>query len=204
MNKRINSSNRLFKIAEAQQGYFTTQQAIEAGYPDNTHTYHVQSKNWVREFRGIYRLAHFPVTEHPDLVRWYLWSRNREGKPEGIYSHETALSLHELSDVMPTKLHMIVPPDFRRSGEIPKVLILHSLNLSPSDVTAMSGFKATRVIRAVTDVIQAGTLSDEFVRQAIKDGLRRGLITQGEIKKVTGLSPTAKEKFDQFISELKQ
>jgi hypothetical protein len=33
----------LMQIAQEQQGYFTTKQAIEAGYGDNTHTYHVRS-----------------------------------------------------------------------------------------------------------------------------------------------------------------
>ena len=27
---------------------------------------------------------------------WSLWSRNRAGEPQGVYSHQTALSLHEL------------------------------------------------------------------------------------------------------------
>ena len=49
--------------------------------------------NWIREHRGIYRLADFPTTERPDLMLWYLWSKNRQEIPEGIYSHETALSL---------------------------------------------------------------------------------------------------------------
>lgn len=204
MKKHKTAFNRLFKIAEAQQGFFTTQEAIDAGYPDNTHPYHVRSGNWVRESRGIYRLAHFPITDRPDLVRWYLWSRNREGQPQGVYSHETALSLHELSDAMPSKLHMIVPPDFRRSGEVPSVLVLHSLNLPSTDITAMSGFKVTKALRSVTDVVQAGTLSDEFVKQALKAGLQRGLIAQSEIKKVTGLSSTTKEKIEKFVNELKK
>jgi len=42
---------------------------------------------------NLYRLADFPTTERPDLMLWYLWSKNRQEIPEGIYSHETALSL---------------------------------------------------------------------------------------------------------------
>jgi hypothetical protein len=33
----------LMVIAQDQQGYFTTKQAIEAGYADNTHPYHVRA-----------------------------------------------------------------------------------------------------------------------------------------------------------------
>ena len=49
----------LMTVAQDQQGYFTTKQAIEAGYADNTHPYHVHAANWERVYRGIYRMAHF-------------------------------------------------------------------------------------------------------------------------------------------------
>ena len=49
-------SEKLFEIAEAQQGYFTAGQAGEAGYARSTHSYHVEAGNWVREHRGVYRL----------------------------------------------------------------------------------------------------------------------------------------------------
>lgn len=113
------AQRRLFEIAEAQQGFFTTKQAKAAGFAENTHSYHVKVGNWIREYRGIYRLALFPMAEHPDLVKWALWSRNRNEAPEGVYSHQTALSLYELSDLNPAKLHMTVPAHFRRNSEIP-------------------------------------------------------------------------------------
>jgi predicted transcriptional regulator of viral defense system len=42
-----------------------------------------------------------------------------------VYSHHTALSLYDLSDLNPSKLHMTVPMDFRRNSEIPGILVLH-------------------------------------------------------------------------------
>ena len=54
------ASRRLFELAEQQQGFFTTKQAKAAGFAENTHPYHVQAGNWIREHRGIYRLALFP------------------------------------------------------------------------------------------------------------------------------------------------
>jgi hypothetical protein len=93
-------------MAQSQQGFFTTKQAIRSGFAEKTHSYHVNAGNWIREHGGIYRLADFPTPERPDLMLWYLWSQDRQEVPEGTYSHETALSLHELSDIMPSKLHM--------------------------------------------------------------------------------------------------
>jgi len=79
-------SERLFEIAESQQGYFSTPQAVAAGYARSTHSYHVEAGNWVRERRGIYRLRKYPRGEEGPLVLWSLWSRNRAGKPQGVYS----------------------------------------------------------------------------------------------------------------------
>jgi hypothetical protein len=44
-------------------------------------------------------------------------------RPVGVFSHHTALSLHELSDVNPSKLEITVPSSFRRGVAIPKVLL---------------------------------------------------------------------------------
>ncbi len=93
-------------------------QAKAAGLAENTHPYHVQVNNWIREHRGIYRLAMFPVAEHPDLVKWSLWSRNRNEITEGVYSHQTSLGFFELSDLNPAKLHLTVPTRFRRNSAI--------------------------------------------------------------------------------------
>lgn len=111
---------RLYEIAEEQGGYFTTKQAAAAGFGQKNHGYHVRTGNWIRERRGIYRLARFPQAERPDLMFWWLWSRNRDDMPQGVYSHETALSLYNLSDINPARLHMTVPRSFNTGGPCQK------------------------------------------------------------------------------------
>jgi len=172
------ASRRLFETAEQQQGFFTAKQAKAAGFAENTHTYHVQVGNWIREHRGIYRIALFPITDRPDLVLWALWSRNRNEEIEGVYSHHTVLSFYDLSDLNPAKIHMTVPTHFRRNSEIPGVLILHYANLPESDVETIQGFKITSPLRAVLDLIEARTVEPTFIRQALMQGLDRGLITR--------------------------
>jgi Transcriptional regulator, AbiEi antitoxin len=76
-------ARRLYEIAQSQQGFFTTKQATRAGFAEKTHAYHVKVGNWIREHRGIYRLADFPMAERPDLMLWYLWSQNRQEVLEG-------------------------------------------------------------------------------------------------------------------------
>jgi predicted transcriptional regulator of viral defense system len=85
---------------------------------------------------------------------WYLWSQNRREISEGIYNHETALSLHELSDIMPSKLHMTVPKNFRRNSTIPQILILHRADVDKSDVQDVSGVRVTRPLRTIIDLLR--------------------------------------------------
>lgn len=186
------ASRRLFEFAEQQQGFFTTKQAKAAGFAENTHPYHVQVGNWIREHRGIYRLALFPTTDRPDLVLWALWSRNRNEEVEGVYSHQTALSLYDLSDVNPSKLHMTVPTGFRRNSDIPGILILHYADLPESDVQTAQGFKFTRPLRTILDVIEAGTAERNFIRQGIRQAVDRGLITRQQIRNVQLSEPARK------------
>jgi hypothetical protein len=47
------AARRLFEFAEQQQGFFTTKQAKAAGFAENTHPYHVQVGNWIREHRCL-------------------------------------------------------------------------------------------------------------------------------------------------------
>ena len=192
------SERRLFEIAEAQEGFFTAKQAKAAGFAENTHPYHVQVGNWIREHRGIYRLALFPVVEHPDLVKWALWSRNRNEVTEGVYSHQTALSLYELSDVNPAKLHMTVPTHFRRNSAIPGILVLHFADLADEDVQTAQGFRRTRPLRTILDLIEADTVERAFLRQALRQALDRGLINRHQIKNVK-LSVPAQRVFEELL-----
>ena len=180
-NGRKEAAKRLYEIVEGQQGFFTTKQAKAAGFAENTHPYHVQAGNWIRENRGIYRLSSFPRGDRPDLMLWSLWSRNRGEAAQGVYSHQTALSLHDLSDVMPAKLYMTVPRSFRRNSEIPGVLVLHFADLDQNDIGAAHGVRVTKPMRTILDLLEGGEVAAADLRQALREGLRRGLIRRSEI-----------------------
>lgn len=174
-------TDSLFEIAEGQQGYFTAKQATDAGYQLGSQAHHVKSGNWVRVERGIYRLARFPQSSEEQLVIYALWSRNRAGKPEGVYSHQTALSIHELSDANPAKLHMTVPTTFRRNAKPPKILVLHRANFDGKDIEQRQGFAVTRPIRTIVDLVTAESVSHDIIEQALVEGRQRGLIAIREV-----------------------
>jgi predicted transcriptional regulator of viral defense system len=178
------AARRLQETAQAQQGFFTTKQAIRAGFSEKTHSYHVNAGNWIREHRGIYRLADFPTPERPDLTLWYLWSQDRQEIPEGTYSYDTALSLHELSDIMPSKLHMTVPKEFRRNSRIPEILVLHRANLDPSEVQEVHGVRVTRALRTIMDLLRSGHVDRSQLKLAVDEAIRRGLIARREIDRM--------------------
>ena len=173
----------LYRIASAQGGFFTTKQAINCGYYTNSHPYHVKVGNWVREHRSIYRLANFPTDDRPDLILWFLWSRNRKEEPQGIYSHETSLALRELTDINPDKLHMTVPRGFRRNSPIPDILVLHYHDVPTSDIDQMHGVKITNTMRTLIDIIIEGSLSDAILSQAISEAINAGMITKRALQK---------------------
>ncbi len=174
-------STVLFEIAEGQQGYFTAKQAADAGYQLGSQAHHAKSGNWVRVERGIYRLAHFPQSDEEQLVIYSLWSRNRAGEPEGVYSHQTALSIHELSDVNPAKLHMTVPTTFRRNAKTPKILVLHRASLDKKDLEQRQGFSVTRPLRSIADLAVAESVSRDMIEQALAEARQRGLIPAREM-----------------------
>jgi predicted transcriptional regulator of viral defense system len=183
-NGRIEASRRLYDIAAAQQGYFTTAQACSAGFNDNLHSYHVKNGNWIREYRGIYRLARFPESEYSHLVIWSLWSCDRNGTVQGIYSHETALSLYDLSDVNPSKLHLIVPPQFRRTAKMPEVLRLHKGVVKEKEYEERQGYKVLKPLPTIIRLINEKTISEEIIIQALRDGMKKGYLMRKQLMEV--------------------
>lgn len=177
----LEDERELIRLANRQGGYFTAKQAAALGYSAPKRSYHVRNRNWEREHRGVFRLAAHPLVARPDLMRWWLWSRNRNDEPQGIYSHQTALTLHELTDAMPSRVHMTVPPGFRRSAAIPRPLVLHVAVVEPRDVEIVEGVPVTRALRTLLDMARSGDVAMEELQYAFRQAVRSGKITRMEI-----------------------
>ena len=172
----------LYEIALSQSGVFTAKQAKEAGFDARNHHYHVKSGHWEKEHRGIYRLAHLPFEPSTQYALWSMWSCNRRGEVQGVYSHETALSMYELTDLDPAKLHMTVPSSFRRGADnIPKIIVLHREKLRPSEWRHDDGYRVTTPVRTLYDIFSSSRISEEFVYQAVREGLARGMYPDHEL-----------------------
>jgi predicted transcriptional regulator of viral defense system len=179
-----NSEAKLFRVADGQGGYFTARQAKLVGFGGNNHIFHLRSGNWIREWRGIYRLARYPFHEDAQYSLWGTWARSRLGEPRGAYSHETALSLFGLSDLQPAKLHMTVPRGYRRHGKIPEILCLHHANVKAEECEDRKGYRVIRPFRTFIDLVSARTISHEFFRQAVRQALDRGFLTRSQYREL--------------------
>lgn len=160
---------RMYDIAKTQGGYFTAAQALVAGYPYQAQNYHVDRGNWQRLDRGLFRLPEWPVSEHEDLIRWSQWSHGK-----GLVSHETALSVHDIGDVNPARVHLTVPSGFRKRGE---GVILHQGEVPEDDVQQREGFRVTTLLRSVLDVA-TGDLDLDQLATVVAEALKRGLFTR--------------------------
>lgn len=171
--------NRLYETASGQQGMFTTRQATEAGYSAQLLTHHVAAGKFARLRRGIYRLVHFPHGEHEELVVVWLWS-----DLVGVLSHQTALALHGLSDVLPAQVHLTLPAAAcRRRFRVPPDVVLHHADVPPEDRAWFGAVPLTRPRRTLSDCAHGG-LSPDLLRQAAEQALRRGLVARGELAEV--------------------
>jgi predicted transcriptional regulator of viral defense system len=169
----VSTRRALHTIASSQAGYFTSQQALAVGYAYPEQHYHVTHGNWERVARGVFRLRDYPLPEREDLIVLSLLSHNRAGEPQAVVSHETALALHELSDANPARIHLTVPPGFRR--QLPPEVILHRALLRPDDWEEREGYRVTTPLRTLLDIAESPT-GWPNLNAAVRDALRRGLV----------------------------
>ncbi len=165
-------SHALYKLAEAQAGYFSADQAKKTGCSAQLLNRYQKTGKAVRVRRSIYRLVEFPASEHEELVVLWLWSERR-----GVFSHATALSLHKLSNVLPQRVELTVPARWkaRRIKTMPEGLLLHFANLSKEERVAVGPVWMTSVQRTLADCAEA-QLDLSLLREAREEARARGLI----------------------------
>ncbi|MDQ3153680.1 MAG: type IV toxin-antitoxin system AbiEi family antitoxin domain-containing protein [Actinomycetota bacterium] len=171
--------DELYRLAEEQAGYFSAGQALAAGMDRSTLRHHARpGGRYERVRRGLYRLRHFPTSAHEHVVA--AWLPLREA--EAVVSHESALELHELSDVIPLAVHLSLPRAQRGQRARPGVR-LHTFERppSPSEVRTVHGLPTATVERSIVDSLQAGT-APEQVELAARQAIERGLTTPRRLR----------------------
>jgi predicted transcriptional regulator of viral defense system len=130
----------------------------------------------VRIRRGVYRLVHFPAGDYEDLTVVWLWSEQK-----GVFSHQTALALHDLSDVLPAQVHLTLPEAWRkRRLRVPDGVVLHYRGVAASERRWFGPVPATAPLRTLEDCA-AEHLPPAVLRGAALDALDRGLVARDEL-----------------------
>lgn len=169
----------LWEVAAAQEGLFTTRQAAEAGYSLPLLAKYLRNGRVHHVRRGLYRLVHFPAGEHEDLVAVWLWSDK-----VGVFSHETALALHELSDALPNRAHLTVPAGWRtRRLRVPDGVLLHHKNTLARDRTWVGAVPVTSVAETLRGCVE-DHVAPELIQQAARQAVARGLVARDAIDDV--------------------
>ena len=168
--------HKLAGVATAQEGSFTTKQAAAAGYSPQLLIKHIRAGRISRMRRGIYRLVHFPAGEHEDLIAAWLWSDQA-----GVISHHTALALHDLSDALPSKVHLTLPQAWRRRRlRVPPGVVIHHANVPPDDLAWFGAAPTTNPRRTLNDCAREA-LAPDLLRHAAQQAMRRGLVARAEL-----------------------
>ena len=163
--------------AAEHHGYVTTRDARDLGI-DPTQLRLLAARGRLERIgRGVYRVSVLPRREHDELAAAVAWT------------------LHNLSDVNPSRVHLTVPRDNHPRAAGGDLYRLHRRNLATSDVTEVDGIPTTTAERTIRDCIASG--SDPYqVRIAIEraeaEGLIRRIATQELRDKLAGVAAEAR------------
>ncbi|MFC7619092.1 type IV toxin-antitoxin system AbiEi family antitoxin domain-containing protein [Microlunatus sp. GCM10028923] len=167
-------------LAETQNGLLTRQQALDdlglsAGAIDNL----VARGRLERVAHGIYRYPHLPgVADEP-----YQVALLRTGDPEAALSHESALELHEISDVNPSRYHVTVAQRHRIRRSDNDRYVVHVEQLTARQVTWWHQMRIVTPTTAIEQCLRDGTPT-YLLRQAIERGSRTGAVRSADAERL--------------------
>lgn len=168
----------LFEVVAGQHGYFTAPQARACGFGWDLLTHHARRGRFIRVRRGLYRLRDYPSSPREEVVAAWL----AVGKDSAVISHDSALDLLDLSDVIPDAVHLSVPRSRRHLPKLPGVTIHTTTRpLRPADIVVRDGLRLTSSARTILDAAEAGT-APEQIEMAALQALGRGLATRRQLE----------------------
>jgi predicted transcriptional regulator of viral defense system len=166
--------DRIYALAEPRAGFFTTAQAVAAGMDPSTVRHHARpGGRFERVGHGLYRLRHFPSGRFDHVYAAWVPLAHAGA----VVSHETALDLHELSDLIPDAVDLTLPR--ARRGQRPREGVrLHTSKRhpSPNEVRELAGLPVTSPERTIADAFEGGSQPDQL-ELAVRQALARGITT---------------------------
>lgn len=167
----------LFRLASEQSGYFTSAQARDCGFSWALLSYHSKAGRFIRMTRGLYRLREYPTSPREEVVVSWLAS----GSDVTVVSHESALEILGLSEVVPQVVHLTAPRAKRYALALPGVAVHTTTRpFGVADVVVRDGIKVSAPVRAIVDAADAGTAPDQ-IKAAVSQAIERGVATEAQL-----------------------
>jgi predicted transcriptional regulator of viral defense system len=167
----------LFDFASGQAGYFTAKQAKTCGYSRPLLSHHVKGGRYERIRHGLYRLTEYPTSRREEIIVAWL----SVGAKNAVISHESALEILSLSDVIPNSIHITVPRSERWRKKAPGTT-LHTAAKPPqeNEIVVREGVPVTAPTRTIIDAAVSGVGPDQIIA-AIATALERGVTTSTQL-----------------------
>ena len=188
----------LYRQAESQAGYFTARQAAEAGMDRRTLSHHARpGGRFERVAHGLYRIRLFPTDPLEHIVAGWLGL----GVPEAFVSHESALEVFDLSDVIADQVHITIPREKRRRHARRGVRVHTTTKpLNQRDARRVHGVPVTSPERAIVDALEAGG-QPEQLELAVSQAVERGLTTAARLRRAArDRGPRVRGQIERFTS----
>jgi predicted transcriptional regulator of viral defense system len=167
-------------FALGQGGYFDRHDAHDYGITDSLLGYHTRTERFERVLPGVYRLRAAPMSPYDEYLLAWIWTNYR-----GAISHESALALYDLADVLPTRVHVTVPRPFHRTSAPFQV---HLAPLPEEEVQTYNGVQATIPARAIVEAAATGTDPTQ-IHKAVREALERGLTRPDALRTAAARRP---------------
>jgi predicted transcriptional regulator of viral defense system len=182
---RITRWRELVRLASDRQGIFTASGARRIGITSGSLAYHASTGAIERIGHGVYRLVGIPPSAREPLIA----AAAALGK-DAVVTHESALQLYGVCDVAPSRLHFTVPRARRYVTAPADDVEMHTSTHphAPGDVVQHDGFRATSLARSIVDAARTQTAPEQIV-MAVRESLRRGLVTERELERATRGAP---------------
>jgi predicted transcriptional regulator of viral defense system len=182
---RLSRRRKLAQLASERHGVFTAAAARAVGMTASSLAYHSRMGTIERLGHGVYRLTDIPPSPREPVIA----AAAALGK-DAVVSHESALQLYGVTDVAPSRMHFTVPRARRYITVSADDVELHTTTrpIPARDVLQYEGFRATSLARSIVDAARAHTGPEQIV-MAVREGLRRGILTQRDLERAMQYAP---------------
>ena len=164
----MNQTDEIIKIAEENNGIVTTQMVVDAGCLRGNLKYLADNGRLERVSRGVYTL---PEAWEDEFV--ILQSRYKRG----VYSHETALFLCDLTDRTPARMNMTFPGTYNMTSPRKEGVLcscakepLYSMGITELTTPGGNPVRAYCAERTLCDILKTRSHTDV---QVITDSFKR-------------------------------